>query len=170
VEVLGEPVDKTRFIKQLEDTPIVEVVKTATAAENKELNGLRILLVEDAAINQILITKFLTSAGARVDLAENGRLGVQKAMSGNYSIVLMDIQMPEMDGYEATTTLRASGFNTPIIALTAHALKEDRDRCLGVGCSDHLTKPIDRKKLITQISYFVGLHQEMLTSQRQPEL
>jgi PAS domain S-box-containing protein len=159
VEVQADLVEQTKFISQLEDSAVVEPLRSTAGAEKLELDGIRILLVEDAAINQILITKFLTAAGAKVDLAENGRLGVQKALAGNYGIVLMDIQMPEMDGYQATSTLRASGFKTPIIALTAHALKEDRDRCLGVGCSDHLTKPIDRKKLISQISYFVGLHE-----------
>lgn len=158
VEVEAVPVENSKFVAGLEDTTVVELSRKPNS-EKLELEGLRILLVEDAAINQILITKFLTTAGAKVDLAENGRIGVEKAMSGNYGIVLMDIQMPEMDGYQATTTLRASGFKTPIIALTAHALKEDRDRCLGVGCSDHLTKPIDRKKLITQISYFVAQHE-----------
>lgn len=167
VEVQTDAVSDTKFISALDDTVVAEVARAGTDKAQLELDGIKILLVEDAAINQILITKFLTSAGAKVELAENGRIGVNKATSGQYNIVLMDIQMPEMDGYEATTTLRASGFTTPIIALTAHALKEDRDRCLSVGCSDHLTKPIDRKKLIRQISYFVALDEANKHSEKE---
>jgi hypothetical protein len=134
-------------------TEVKEVKAESPAEQNAHaLAGLKILLVEDAPINQILISRFLTGAGAQVELANNGLEGVSKALSGDYGVILMDIQMPEMDGYEATTKLRSQGYERPIIALTAHALKEDRDRCLKVGCSDYMTKPIDRKLLISQIS------------------
>nr|HMN68193.1 response regulator [Bdellovibrionales bacterium] len=69
----------------------------------------------------------------------------------DFEVVLMDIQMPRVDGYQATTRLRAAGFTKPIIALTAHALNEERERCLKTGCNSHLTKPIDRRQLIQSL-------------------
>ena len=98
---------------------------------------------------------FLGLAGAHVEYADNGAEGVEKAIAGNFNVVLMDLQMPHVDGYEATTRLRSQGYDKPIIALTAHALKEERDRCLQVGCTDHFTKPIDRKKLISLVDQVV---------------
>lgn len=152
IDLLTQPIEGTAYLQKIEDILRTEQ-KPIVNEEVESLEGIKVLLVEDAPINQILIGRFLTGAGAQVDFADNGVEGVKKAMSGDYGVVLMDIQMPEMDGYEATTTLRKQGYKRPIIALTAHALKEDRDRCLQVGCSDHLTKPIDRKKLISQISH-----------------
>jgi CheY-like chemotaxis protein len=89
-----------------------------------------------------------------VEVASNGKEGVEKAMSGDFSLVLMDIQMPGMDGFAATKELRQRGFNHPIIALTAHAMKEDRRHCLASGFDDHVTKPIDRRTLIHTIAQF----------------
>lgn len=152
IEIQALMVESSEFLQTMEDV-IVPERKVEANEPVESLTGIKVLLVEDAPINQILIGRFLTSAGAQVDFAENGEEGVKKALSGDYRVVLMDIQMPQMDGYEATATLRKQGYDRPIIALTAHALKEDRERCLEVGCSDHLTKPIDRKKLISQISH-----------------
>jgi CheY-like chemotaxis protein len=120
------------------------------------LDGINVLLVDDAPDNQALISRFLTLAGATVDLASNGQEGMDKALTKNYKVILMDIQMPFLDGYEATMQLRSQGYTRPIIALTAHALKEERDRCLKVGCNDHLTKPIDRRQLISQVARIVS--------------
>ncbi|MCB9852735.1 MAG: PAS domain S-box protein [Phycisphaerales bacterium] len=115
----------------------------------------RILLVEDGIDNQRLIARVLTSAGAIVETEDNGLLAVERltAASGHVTpdIVIMDMQMPVMDGYEATRTLRASGFDRPIIALTANAMIEDRTRCLDAGCSDYAVKPLDRDGLIEVI-------------------
>ena len=106
--------------------------------------GVSVLLAEDGIDNQQLIQLLLHHAGATVELAENGRIAVEKALSHSFDVVLMDIQMPEMDGYQATRTLRQQGFQKPIVALTAHAMAGDREQCLLAGCNDHLTKPIDR--------------------------
>ncbi len=117
----------------------------------KSLEGMNILLVEDAPDNQKLLTHFLNHAGATVHVADNGADGVKDAMSGKFDVVLMDIQMPKLDGYQATRELRKNSFQKPILALTAHALKEEREKCLQAGCDDHLVKPVNREELIKRI-------------------
>lgn len=113
----------------------------------------RVLLAEDGIDNQRLIAHVLRRAGATVEIAVNGAEAVDaagKALERGtpFDIVLMDMQMPVMDGYEAVRTLRARGYARPILALTAHASPEERERCLNAGCSDFATKPIDRAGLI----------------------
>ncbi len=125
---------------------------TSTAELAGTLSG-RILLVEDGADNQRLISYLLRKAGAQVELAENGLLGVQRFMEARdagtpFDLVLMDMQMPVMDGYTATRKLRSIGFNGPIVALTAHAMACNREQCLEAGCTDFATKPIERQRLI----------------------
>ena len=156
IEVQAEIPADTIFYKKISEAPTPKL-DSQLDSQAHALNGIRVLLVEDAPINQILIGRFLTGAGAQVELANNGVEGMNKALKGNHSIILMDIQMPEMDGLEATANLREMGYVRPIIALTAHALKEDRDRCLQAGCTDHMTKPIDRILLIQQIARFSKL-------------
>ena len=118
------------------------------------LRGIKVLVVDDAADNQALLWRFLTNYGAVVDSAENGFSGYRKALAGDFDIVLMDIQMPEMDGYTATHKLRSAGYRAPIIALTAHAMSEVRQKCLSVGYSAHLPKPINRQDLVRTILQF----------------
>lgn len=116
-----------------------------------EFAGMRILIVEDAIDNQRLISRFLGATGAELLYANDGREGVSVALREKIDLILMDIQMPGVDGLTATKQLRERGFERPIIALTAHALKGDRERCLEGGCSDYLTKPIMKPKLLEMI-------------------
>lgn len=120
------------------------------------LENVRVLVVDDAMDNRTLLSRFLIAAGALVETAVNGQEGIDKAMSDDFAVVLMDIQMPQVDGYEATAQLRSNGYKRPIIALTAHALKEERDKSLRAGCDDHLTKPIDKSTLISQVAKHAG--------------
>src|SRR5262249_32213681 len=111
----------------------------------------RILLVEDGPDNQRLISLLLQKAGLEVVLAENGQQAIERVQEARHSglsfgLVLMDMQMPVMDGYTATKILRRQGFTAPIVALTAHAMDTERSRCLAAGCADFATKPIDRMR------------------------
>ena len=113
----------------------------------------RILLAEDGPDNQRLIAFILRKAGADVEIVGNGVLALDAmraadALRTPFSLVLMDMQMPEMDGYTATAKLRELGFEVPIVALTAHAMSGDKERCIAAGCTDFATKPIDRAKLV----------------------
>lgn len=119
-----------------------EAARKQIEDQDLPLTDISILLIDDVEDNRLLIDRILTRRGARVETAANGFEGVQKALKNSYDIVLMDIQMPVMDGYTATRKLREAGYTRPIIALTAHAMKDDRERCLNAGCTDYLTKPI----------------------------
>jgi signal transduction histidine kinase/CheY-like chemotaxis protein/HPt (histidine-containing phosphotransfer) domain-containing protein len=122
----------------------------------KRLDGVRILLAEDGYDNRKLIQTFLHSAGAAVETAENGQEAVIKAEAEPFDVILMDMNMPVMNGYTATRTLRDRGYAMPIFALTANAMSTDGLQCLAAGCNEHLAKPIDRGKLIRTIAAAVG--------------
>jgi CheY-like chemotaxis protein len=133
-------------------------ISAESPADHAPLRGRRILLVEDGPDNQRLIAFHLRKAGATVIPCDNG-LAALKALTADgshtgplappaFDLILTDIQMPEMDGYTFARTLRDRGWTRPIIALTAHAMAGDADKCLSAGCSAYLSKPIDRVRLV----------------------
>jgi PAS domain S-box-containing protein len=139
--------------------PVKKVVKSQTSRqENKPPllisdKRLKILLVEDNLLNQRLALKVLENFGFETDLAVNGKVAVDKVSQSAYNIILMDLQMPEMDGYQATETIRQKLKNsTPIVAMTAHSLVGERDKCLAVGMNDYLPKPFAPADLFNKIT------------------
>jgi len=122
---------------------------TAASLDTARTRGVRVVLVEDNEINQEVAIGQLEDAEIAVDLAENGEIAVRMVRNKDYDLVLMDMQMPVMDGVEATRVIRADPrFNSlPIIAMTANAMAADRDRCLEAGMNDHIAKPIDPEQL-----------------------
>jgi signal transduction histidine kinase/CheY-like chemotaxis protein len=128
---------------------------TSSASGPLQLQGLRILIVDDILDNRILAQRFIQSAGGEVDFAVDGIEGVEKALKGSFDLVLMDIQMPGMSGLDATVRLRQNQYNRPIVALSAYAMAQDRERSLEAGCDDHLTKPIQKSTLVERIDALV---------------
>ena len=120
-------------------------------------------LAEDSLDNQLLLRRLLERAGATVEIVDNGRLALERALSARdndepFDVILMDMQMPVLDGYNATRALRKAGYDLPILALTAHAMEADRARCLEAGCDEFVTKPIDRAALLDLVQRCVREH------------
>jgi signal transduction histidine kinase/ActR/RegA family two-component response regulator len=143
----------------LENVRVVENPQVGSTTERPAMQpdrvafGERILLAEDSADNQRIISLILSNAGFQVTLAENGRVACDKALEAlqagkPYDLILMDMQMPVMEGGDATRCLRKAGYTQPIVALTAHATVEDRKKCFEAGCDFYVTKPINRSELL----------------------
>jgi CheY-like chemotaxis protein len=148
-------VERTQPLDDSADTPRSGLAR-ATAPH---LAG-RVLLVEDGADNQRLIRLLLAKLGLEIEICENGQQGVERALAareaGNpFSLILMDMQMPIMDGYTATRILRRRGYTGSIVALTAHAMHAERGRCLAAGCDDFATKPVDRETFFALLSRYL---------------
>ncbi len=142
------------------DPPPEEEKQSTDRTKERPLRNARILLVEDMFVNQLVISTQLRDAGAMVEIVANGELGVQKVNQDMdnglfFDVILMDMQMPVMDGYEATSTLRSQGYHRPIIAITAHALTGDREKTIEAGCDDYIAKPVDRVALVDTIKKFL---------------
>ncbi len=158
--IITQPAAGTKLITEDEARRLIS--GRAKAKGNKlSLPDGQILLVEDGASNRKLIELILGRAGCTVTSAENGLIGYEKAMTGKFDVVLMDMQMPVMDGYTATTKLREDGYTKPIVAMTANAMREDEELCRSKGCSHFLPKPVDAEKLVALLS-------ELLSAPAQP--
>jgi CheY-like chemotaxis protein len=137
-------------------SPEVTLESGEDASAGPMKRSLRILLVEDNPVNQKVATKMLQNLGHTVECAQNGREAVEANQDGKFDLVLMDVQMPVMDGHDATALIRkdeqGKGVRTPIVAMTAHAREEDRKKCLQSGMDDYISKPIDLKRLRAMIA------------------
>jgi two-component system sensor histidine kinase/response regulator len=147
--VFGKKQDKM----PLQDKSIVTVHSLAESGKRKP----HILLTEDNAVNQKVALIHLRKFGFSVDVAENGKEAVEAVQKRRYDLILMDIQMPEMDGYDATRHIRKAGNDLPIIAMTANAMKGDREKCLEAGMDDYLSKPVNPKELLAKIEHWAGI-------------
>jgi len=147
------PAPGARLAASLESTAVRSAARVAAVPGAVSALAGRVLLAEDGRDNQTIVAFHLKKAGAEVDVAGNGRVALEMleraAAAGRpYDLLLTDIQMPEMDGYTLTRALRDCGSRIAIVALTAHAMAEDRQKCLDAGCDDYLVKPIDKAKLL----------------------
>ena len=124
---------------------------TKIDASTLRLDGTRVLIADDGRDNRRLFSHFLIKAGADVTTVEDGEQAIEVALDESFDIILMDIQMPVVDGYGATRVLRANGIDVPIIAFTAHAMREHEQECLDVGCNGFLSKPVSRDRLVTEV-------------------
>ncbi|GAI26856.1 unnamed protein product, partial [marine sediment metagenome] len=128
-----------------------------------KLSG-KILVAEDDRVNQKVLLTMLEKAGLQTTIANDGKEAVEKATSESFDVILMDIHMPNMNGYEATTALREKGFTIPILALTASVLRGEVNKCLEAGCDEHLQKPIDRPKLLQTLSKYLSSGKDAISS------
>ena len=189
IEVISTPHKGSKFSfeidleeKELSDTPLI----TETFHKNtlnhfyssesqslkdqlKTLSGSKILLVEDYALNQEIIVNLLKESGIIIDIANNGLEGVEKFKTGKYELILMDIQMPIMDGYEATKIIKEIDTFVPIVALSANAMVEDVQKSKEHGMNQHINKPIDIEEFYETLLKFLTKKRELLVSDKKEE-
>jgi two-component system, sensor histidine kinase and response regulator len=160
---LMKPIKQSELYEAILDALGIAPKKEEDAAESPALPAtrpLRILLAEDSIVNQRLAVGLLERHGHRITIANNGRQAVDLAVQDGFDVILMDVQMPELDGLEATRLIREhereTGQHVPVIAMTAHALKGDRERCLGVGMDEYVAKPVRERQLLTALRNVLG--------------
>lgn len=164
VSIEPGPLDKQKFVTHIPSTK--KDCKPSITSEYRYLSG-TVLVAEDNIDNQKLTSLLITKIGAQVDIAENGQKAVEKALSREYDLILMDMQMPVMSGPEATRHLRDLGYRGPIVALTANAMKADVDSCMSAGCDGFVSKPIQREQLYNLLAQHLQPGQSP-TAQRTP--
>jgi len=141
-------------------------VRDSGQAPEEKFSG-RVLVAEDSKTNQLLIRFLLEQIGFEVTMVEDGQAAVDKVLSESFELVFMDIQMPQINGYEATRMLRRNKVVVPIIALTAYAMKGDDQKCLSAGCNDYLAKPIDRGKLLTVVRKYLASEEQSFSDKNE---
>jgi signal transduction histidine kinase/ActR/RegA family two-component response regulator len=150
------PLEGVRLLEHPDQVPRATVDATASL-QAIELDDVWILVAEDGPDNQRLMNRILSGAGAKVEIVANGQLALDRALAARdqgrpYDVILMDMQMPVMDGYEATRRLRLAGYRGRIVALTAHAMRGDEEKCLRAGCDTYLSKPVAKRDLLRAIA------------------
>jgi CheY-like chemotaxis protein len=157
------PIDPTSLVKRdsVREAAPQPTTPNPQPQDQIRLDGVRVLIVEDGPDNQRLISAVLKRAGATFELADNGKIGVEKAWSAEteqtpFDLILMDMQMPVLDGYAAASRLRDEDYPRPIVALTAHAMEGEREKCLSAGCADYASKPINRQRLLKTVQRLVS--------------
>ena len=153
------PTGDLKGVAMISDCAEAIQLEASSADTNYRLNG-QILLVDDGQENRDLLSYYLQQAGAEVTSAENGLIGVEKALAAlamgtPFDLIFMDMQMPEMDGYSASAKLRGKGYTGAIVALTAHAMATDREKCIVSGCTDYLSKPARKPQLLEMAARFL---------------
>ncbi|MDA0701901.1 MAG: response regulator [Proteobacteria bacterium] len=155
---LAEVTDRPAALEVIETR--IEDRQEATIEISPEVAAhARLLLAEDSKVNQVVALAMLDKAGYRVDAVNNGREAYEAVQSGTYDLILMDVSMPEMDGFDATIAIRnlpGDVSRTPIIAMTAHAMEGDREKCLAAGMNDYVSKPVDRFGLLSTVAKWLG--------------
>ena len=170
------PLEGVRLLEYVREGQPAEAQSDGSSGPFRQRLNCRVLLAEDIPDNQRLIASILRNAGAEVDIADDGLEAVEKAMAahrewhkrsadpaGPFDVVLMDMQMPLLDGYEAVRRLRHEGYARPIVALTANAMCGDREKCIASGCDDFVSKPVDRRKLVETVAKWAAAPAECLT-------
>ena len=157
-DLLTKPMTPRQLIESVQACLSGRPAPPGQSAAEPRLPGMRLLLVEDNALNRQVASELLAIEGARVELAEGGLSGVEKATAADadYDVIIMDMQMPDIDGLEATRRIRASGCESPILAMTANASPADRAECLASGMDDHIGKPIDINQLAPRLLALSG--------------
>ena len=146
------------MIKKVRHCRAFDELAVPESRSHKNVLPLSILLAEDQYVNQIVTKGMLTKMGHVVDVAADGLRAVKMAKATMYDLILMDLQMPEMDGIEATTVLREAGLTVPIVALTANVMRGERERCLKSGMDAFLSKPLKRRQMEACIRRFLPAH------------
>src|ERR1051326_2781624 len=160
---------KFKKVKDEKQISLKKKLQEESSVVNEKLDGLKILLVEDNLVNMMLAEQILHDWNCAVDKAENGKEAIEKISENDYEVILLDIKMPVMDGYETTnyirTKLAAPKCNVPIIALTAHAATWEAEKCIEAGMNDYVTKPFNVNELKRKIHQVIsnGYHSNILT-------